>query len=81
MIIPAVVDRAFDESVAQHACESAFCERLALHTGHDLAAVAELYGLLSPNLQQLVHSPQGWATLGRLLVADPVFCVQLASSH
>lgn len=66
---------------AQAVCEQAFCTALANATGHDLADVASLYGLLSDNLQDLVHSPQGWAALGRIMVADAGFLVQLASVH
>lgn len=66
---------------AQRTCERAFCETLARHTGHDLVEVANLFGMLSPNIQSLVHSPQGWAALGRIMVDDASFMPMLASVH
>ncbi|MBI0477503.1 hypothetical protein D9601_19390 [Sphingomonas sp. MA1305] len=55
--------------VAHGACVDAFCIKLADYAGADLDAVRATYAQLSPNVESLVQTPQGWSALSRILLA------------
>jgi hypothetical protein len=52
-------------------CEDDFFQHLAAHIGASFEEVAQSFDHLSYNLRGLVHSPQGWTALSRILVTDP----------